>query len=476
MGRDTSMLKRDELELRYKEFIERYPEYKTTLILDELRVKEYSQLDKDRHVYLDFTGGGLYSQSQLKSHIEFLECCVMGNPHSSNPISAFTTDIVERCRRRVLRFFNAAPEEYAVVFTANASHALKLVGEAYPFGNGDQLLLCYDNHNSVNGIREYDRARGSVTRYVPIIPPEMRVAEGTLERFLSEGGSACHKLFAFPAQSNFSGVHHPLEWTELAHEHGWDVLIDAAAFVPTNRLDLGRHHPDYVALSFYKMFGYPTGVGVLIAKRGALEKLHRPWFAGGTITVASVQADRHFLQPGSEGFEDGTLNYTSFPAVEIGLDYLDSIGVELIHTRVTCLIGWLIERLLELRHANGRPMVRLYGPADTKLRGGTVALNLYDAGGRTIDHLLVEERANERKISLRTGCFCNPGAGETALGLTKAELESCFERADARMTLEEFRQCIDTKSTGAVRISVGAASNFADINSFLDFLSEFRED
>lgn len=314
-----------------------------------------------------------------------------------------------------------------------------------------------------------------MTRYLPITPPGMRVPEEILERFLSDGGKACNKLFAFPAQSNFSGVHHPLEWIESAHKHGWDVLIDAAAFVPTNRLDLDRHHPDYVALSFYKMFGYPTGVGVLIARRKALEKLHRPWFAGGTITVASVQADRYFLAPGSEGFEDGTLNYTSFPAVEIGLDYLDSIGIELIHTRVTCLIGWIIERLLELRHGSGRPLVMLYGPADTNLRGGTIAINLYDAGGNTIDHLLVEKRANESNISLRTGCFCNPGAGETALELTKAELDACFEHAETRMMLEEFRQCIDTKSTGAVRISVGAASNLADVNTFLDFVNEFRE-
>ncbi len=50
-----------------------------------------------------------------------------------------------------------------MVFTANASHALKLVGESYPFAAGDQLLLTFDNHNSVNGIREFDRVRGART-------------------------------------------------------------------------------------------------------------------------------------------------------------------------------------------------------------------------------------------------------------------------------------------------------------------------
>ncbi len=460
----------------YEEFVRRYPEYETTKVLDELRAKEYPRLDLEDHVYLDYTGGGLYSDLQLEQHMEFLKKCVMGNPHSSNPISAFTTDMVELCRQRVLRFFNASSDEYVPIFTANASHALKLVGEAYPFGEGDQLLLCFDNHNSVNGIREFDRVRGAQTRYIPIIPPDLRVKESTLERYLDEGSGAGNKLFAFPAQSNFSGVQHPLEWIEKAKSKGYDVLLDAAAFVPTNRLDLGKWKPDYVALSFYKMFGYPTGVGLLIARREALEQLHRPWFAGGTITVASVQADKHFLAPGSEGFEDGTLNYTSFPAIEIGLDFIDSIGLETIHTRVECLTAWLIENMLEIRHGNGSPVVRLYGPTDMKLRGGTVTINVYDPEGEWIDHLIVEQRANQHNISLRTGCFCNPGAGETALELTKEELDDCFDQPGARMTLKEFRQCIDSKSTGAVRVSVGLASNFADVCAFLDFIEKFREE
>jgi selenocysteine lyase/cysteine desulfurase len=69
-------------------------------------------------------------------------------------------------------------------------------------------------------------------------------------------------LFAYPAQSNFTGVQHSLTWIQEAHDQGSDVLLDAAALVPCHRLDLSLWHPDFVALSFYKMFGYPTGVGV----------------------------------------------------------------------------------------------------------------------------------------------------------------------------------------------------------------------
>jgi molybdenum cofactor sulfurtransferase len=327
----------------FEEFCERYPAYASTSIIDDLRAKEFSRLDRHGHVYVDYTGGGLYPESLIRDHAEFLLGAVLGNPHSSNPTSAVSTEWVERCRRRVLEFFNASPDEYVPIFAANATQALKLVGESYPFCNGDILLLCFDNHNSVNGIREFDRARGAVTKYVPVMPPDMRILDCMLERYLNESPKICNRLFAYPAQSNFSGVQHPLEWIGKAHETGWSVLFDAAAFVPTNRLDLSRWHPDYVAVSFYKMFGYPTGVGALIARREALEKLQRPWFAGGTITVASVQADKFFLAQGAQGFEDGTLNYACLPAVERGLDFLDSIGIGVIHTRVMSLTGWLLE-------------------------------------------------------------------------------------------------------------------------------------
>lgn len=460
---------------RYREFLEKYPGYASTAVLDELRAREFSRLDLQKHVYLDYTGGGLYGQNQIREHADFLLRHVLGNPHSNNPSSILSTEYVERCRRKILSFFNASEEEYVPILTANATHALKLVGEGYPFEENDALLLSFDNHNSVNGIREYGRIHGAEIKYVPVMPPDMRILDCVLERCLSEKRNCTNKLFAYPAQSNFSGVQHPLEWIERAHREGFDVLLDAAAFVATNRLDLGSCKPDYVAISFYKMFGYPTGVGALIARREALEKLHRPWFAGGTITVASVQADKHFLAAGAQGFEDGTLNYTCLPAVEIGLELLDSIGMETIHTRAICLAGWLLDNMTAMTHGNGKPLVRIYGPTDTHMRGGTIAFNVYDSSGSNISHLAVEERANSWNISLRTGCFCNPGAGELALGLSKGEIIQCLSGPGSRMTLDQFRQCIDGKSTGAVRISLGLASNFDDVETFLRFLREFRE-
>jgi selenocysteine lyase/cysteine desulfurase len=299
----------------------------------------------------------------------------------------------------------------------------------------------------------------------------MRVDASQLDRELAQPSKDGHNLFAYPAQSNFSSVKHPLEWIEKAHKHGWDVLLDAAAFVPTSPLDLRKVKPDFVPISFYKMFGYPTGIGALLARKPAMAKLHRPWFAGGTITVASVQGDKYYMADGAAAFEDGTIDYLNIPAVEIGLKHIESIGYDVISERVYCLTGWLLGKLTEMKHSTGVPLVRLYGPTQMEGRGGAVTVNFYDKDNNAIDHRSIEEQANKVNISLRTGCFCNPGAGEVALGISRVELDVCFTQPGHkdRLTVDDFRLCIDGKSSGAVRISVGMVTDFKDVQGFLAF-------
>jgi len=458
-----------------RQFHRDYPAYAGTESLGQLRTTDYERIDRLGHVYLDYTGSGVYAASQIRAHSELLLDNVYGNPHSTNPTSALTTRLVENARNSVLEFFNASPHEYAVIFTQNATGALKLVGESYPFKRGSRFLLPFDNHNSVNGIREFARTAGATIIYTPVVPPDMRCDEHALAANLELADRTVCNLYAYPAQSNFSGVQHSLDWIARAQSKGWQVLLDAAAYVPTNKLDLALFHPDFVCLSFYKIFGYPTGVGCLIARKAALAKLRRPWFSGGTITVASVQGDRHYMHEGPEAFEDGTVNYLSLAAVEIGLHHVSRIGYEAIHTRIACLTDWLLKQLAALRHGNGAPIVRIYGPLSTDERGGTIACNFYASDGRFIDHRVIEDLASRESISLRTGCFCNPGGGEAALGISSQELSACFSRTPERLSLDDFRRCIDDKSTGAVRLSLGLVSNFSDVYRFMRFAGQLSE-
>ena len=458
------------------ELLAQFPEYAKTSVLDELRRTDYARLDAHGHAYLDYTGGGVYADSQIRDHAALITAEALGNPHSVSLASTASTRLVERARRAVLDYFRAAGN-YTAIFTLNASGALKLVGESFPFVEGSRFLLTFDNHNSVNGIREFARGKGATFDYVPITLPDLRLDMAALEAHMARIDRSVPNLFAFPAQSNFSGVKHPLDLVERAHAEGWSVLLDAAAFVPTNPLDLSAVRPDFVTISFYKMFGYPTGVGALLVRNDALPLLHRPWFAGGTVNFATVQGKAHILSPGEAGFEDGTLNYLGIPAVEIGLRHLERIGIDTIQTRVQSLAGWLLSKLLALRHANGRPMVRIYGPATMKARGATITMNFYDPDGHLIDYRRVEELAGERGISLRTGRFCNPGAGEAAEQLTEADMRAAMEAGDD-MNLQRFVQLMQSrggKAAGAIRVSFGLASNVDDAARFLAFAEELRD-
>jgi selenocysteine lyase/cysteine desulfurase len=457
-------------------FGERFPSFG----LDEqarLRADEYRRLDVHDQVYLDYTGGGLHGESQIEAHAALLRDRVLGNPHSNNPTSLAMTELVERARSHVCEFFNAPHDEYLCVFTPNASGALRLVGESYRFSPASRFALTYDNHNSVNGIREFAKRAGAEVRYVPVVAPELRLDEAAMADALHGVDEGANHLLAFPAQSNFSGVQHRLDLVAEAQGLGWDVLVDMAAFAPTNRVDIASVRPDFAAFSFYKLFGFPTGVGCLLARRDKLDRLHRPWFAGGTITVASVQGDGYYLHDDEAGFEDGTVDYLNLPAVETGLRHLERIGVDTIHERVRCLTAWLLESLGGLYHSNGRPLVQVFGPTDTADRGGTVTFIMHDVDGRPIDDRRVEELANRVNISLRTGCFCNPGAGEIAHGLTPEHMRGYFGHHDALSFLDLRSDMLARHEllVAAIRVSVGVASNFADVYRLMCFLQGFLD-
>lgn len=463
----------------YAAFVAAYPAFENTHVMDDLRATQYTALDEGGHVYLDYTGGGLYAASQVREHMELVLGNVFGNPHSMNPTSQPITERIEHARRYILEFFRASPDEYEVIFTPNASGALKLVAESYPFEDTSQLVQTWDNHNSVNGIREFARAKGAKRTLVPIVYPELRVDEAALFEALDQPAGAGRRLFAFPAQSNFSGCQHPLEWIEAAHERGWDVIVDCAAFAPTNRLDLSRWKPDFVPLSFYKMFGYPTGMGALIIRKDKIDMLRRPWFAGGTVIVVSVQADWHYFLENGERFEDGTLSYLQIPAVEIGLRHLNDVGIDLIHERVMCFTGYILDELLAMRHSNGQPMVELYGPRTTDMRGGTIAMNLLQPSGEMVDERIVETRAIANHMSLRIGCFCNPGVAEAALHIRKDRLEASAPgnvQIEGPISFDDVSDGLGLDNAGSIRVSVGIATNFADVHTFVEFIRSFRDE
>jgi selenocysteine lyase/cysteine desulfurase len=432
----------------------------------ELRKTEYAILDQQSHTYLDVTGGNLYPRSLVLKHQEILLNNVLGNPHSTNPTSQRATELVESTRKRVLQFFRAS-EDYHCIFTQNASGAMKIVGESYPFSGSSHLVLLADNHNSVNGIREFCRNKGGQVEYVPVNFEDLQINENSLNEKLNAHKGSENSLFAFPGQSNVSGVKHDLNWIKKAKDLGYDVFLDAAALVPSTRLDLSVLKPDFVSVSFYKIFGYPTGIGCLLVHKNAFPKLQKPWFAGGTVSLVSVVSQDRFLAGGHERFEDGTLSYNNIPAVKLGLDFIEGIGMERITARVSGLIQYLVNGLKELHHENGKPLVKIFGPEDFPARGGNIILNFFDALGEKHGFESIESMANRQNISIRSGCFCNPGIDEINNCLTNQEIATYFTSRDHGNYYDMIQYL--GKMRGATRVSVGIATSYSDLDRFIGF-------
>ena len=430
----------------------------------DVREREFTRLNRSGVAYLDYTGAALYPESIVVRHAEKLLRQVYGNPHSDSEPSRASTEQLEEIRARVRAFFHA-PDEYDVVFTGNATGAIHHVAAGFPFRAGSRYVLTSDNHNSVNGIREYAERAGAVVEYIPL-DAELRAPAPDV--WLVPVGAP--SLFAYPAQSNFSGVRHPLEWIGVAQRHGYRVLLDAAAFVPSAVLDLTEHSPDFVSISCYKMFGYPTSSGVLLARRDALAQLRRPWFAGGTVDFASVQNRLHRLRGDADRFQDGTPDFLGIAALAEGFDFMAGVGMAHIAAHINALTAALLAGIADINRAAGFERVVVYGPRDLTSRGGTVAFNVAERNGTQLRFEDVEQAANARSIALRGGCFCNPGAAEFAFDIPAERAWHCLQ-GDS-FSMDGLRDCLEDRAVGAVRASVGLATSHSDVDRLLALLRD----
>jgi len=128
-----------------------------------------------------------------------------------------------------------------------------------------------------------------------------------------------------------------------------------------------------------------------------------------------------------------------------------------------------------VRYADGSLATEIYGPRTTRSRGGTVAFNVLDGEGRVVPYGIVERAAAAVGISLRGGCFCNPGAAEVAFGLSADQALRCFRSMPpGEFSLEGLADCLDDDvAVGALRASLGIATNDEDLDRLERFLHDF---
>jgi molybdenum cofactor sulfurtransferase len=437
---------------------------------------------------LDHAGTTLYAKSFVERFSRDMVGNLFGNPHSASPSSDLSTRRVTDVRKRVLQFFRADPEHFDVIFVANASAGIKLVAEAFREFQDPGFWYGYHNdaHTSLVGIRELAatvrcfESDGEVDTWL------QEIDKG--EKNSSDAGVG---LFAYPAQSNMNGHRLPMRWSGQVRQRSGKrdaspktriyTLLDAAAYVMTAQLDLSdeKAAPDFTALSFYKIFGFPN-LGALIVRKEAGNILRqRRFFGGGTVDMVTVNQNpwhankTHTLH---DALEDGTLPFHQIVALGHALDvHAETFGTMSRVSEHTCkLAAYTYFRLQSLRHANGRQVCSIYKDdsswyGDFQTQGPTIAFNVQNSQGAWIGKSEVERLAIVRGIHLRSGGVCNPGGIAKFCDLAHWELRRNF--FDGMRCGDDF-DIIRGKPTGIVRISFGAMSNQQDADNFILFVDE----
>ncbi|KAI9701413.1 MAG: hypothetical protein M1820_006504 [Bogoriella megaspora] len=451
-------------------------------LVETIREKEYPMLTNGGP-YLDHAGTTLYSKLLMDKFYSDMTSNLYGNPHSASPSSLRSTERIDAIRLKALDWFHADPDNFDLVFVANATSAIKLVGESLKDAFGSfEYAYHMSSHTSLMGLREH--AANSLC-----FSDVEEVDLWTASKLLSKGTSrnSTPSLIAYPTQSNMDGSRLPLSWLtdiyQLQNNEpcSFFTLLDAASFAATSPLDLSNPSvaPDFTAISFNKLFGFPDLGALIIKKETADVFRHRMYFGGGTVDMVVCGKETWHAKKETlhEALEDGTPPIHSILALDAAMEsHLALFGsMRQISRHTNNLARSMAIALDGIRHGNGMPVCQIYGwtrnerDADLGLssHGPIVAFNIKTSSGGWVANTTVEQLAANLGIHLRTGSVCNPGGIADALDLKPYEMKENFS---AGQRCGNGKDIMNGKPTGVIRISFGAMSTMSDVEYFIEEL------
>lgn len=454
--------------------------------------------------YLENAGATLYPHSLLLNVNEDLMNNVYMNPHSDK----YTKDCIEQIRYMILKHFNTDSTNYTVIFTSGTTQSLKLILESFQFAseensdkNNGSFIYLRDNHTSVLGLREIAADRNadivhlSHDDFLAAVNTFQKKTPSWTDKFKSK--TEANTLFVYPAQSNFNGFKYPIDCIDSIKNgclknylkknlckinKNWYVLLDAASYVSTSKLDLSKVQPDFMCFSFYKIFGYPTGLGALLVKNSSQEVLNQKrYFGGGTVDIVLSSENFHVKRKNlSERFEDGTVPFLSIISLKQCFDTLQRLIPRTIYDNTMDTISHhtfdlakdLYYQLQDLHHSNGNKAAVLYMDSDftdIKKQGAIVTFNLLREDGSYVGYAEFQHMADLFNISVRTGCFCNSGSCQRHLLSTNKEIKEIYK---AGHVCGDELDIVGGKPTGAVRVSFAYFNTFKDIDKLIAMICQ----
>lgn len=485
---------------------------------------------KKSHLYADYAGCPPCPPELLQEYFEDISQGIgrYRNPHSSAPFqdeihsNTHTSHaMIQSLRKATLQHCNASADEYVCIITHGATSACHLVAECFPWGDDGEFHYLLDNHTSVVGIQGgigtdkgvEENGYAPLSKRVTCVSVEefkdwycacgdaqtesIQYNYSTLKPFTSQT-SVVKNLFAFPAESNFSGSRYSLDIVKFIQDgkqfsvpsknserKRFRVLVDAAKASASFPPNLSVYKPDFVVMSYYKIFGYPTGLGALLVHKNAMDDLQPRYFGGGTVDFLIPEKGIVEFKRDVAKFENGTASFLSVPAAVLGFDWLkkacgDPRSIDLSSIEIARKLASILGKLT---HSNGQTVCTIYGHwqnianRNTRMevedfqciQGPTVTFNVFDRNGLAFGSREIQTAASMNGIQLRSGSLCNAGALRHALGIGADEMATW---RSSGYSCDGALSTINGAPAGAVRASFGYQSTMMDAERIGNFIRE----
>ncbi len=301
------------------------------------------------------------------------------------------TNMYEQSREKIANFINVRPEE--IIFTRNTTESINLIAHSWARTNlkkDDVIVITeIEHHSNIVPWQILCQERGTRLEYVGVDGNGFLDLEYMIELISSRKV----KLVSLSHMSNVLGTIVPIERIiKIAHEHDIPVLVDGAQSVPHMPINVKNMDCDFLVFSAHKMLG-PTGVGILYAKKEYLDKM-TPFMGGGDMIKEVFKFHTNYNDVPYK-FEAGTPNIADVVGFGAAIEYLEKIGMENIRKHEIYLTEYALESMSSLDY------ITLYGPRDTKYRGGVISFNIADIHPHDLATIM-----NDHGIAIRSGHHC----------------------------------------------------------------------
>lgn len=301
---------------------------------------DFPVLNHESLIYLDTAASSLTPLSVIEAMNEYYMHYPVNVHRGVYQMSYKATNKYYEAREKVAQFIHATFDE--IVFTRGASSALNLVAQSYGLANltkGDEIIVSeLEHHSSFLPWLNVAKKTGATLKFVEL-DAAGRITVDAFKAVLSDKT----KVVALTYISNVMGYITPVkEITDLAHEKGAIVSLDAAQAAPHKKIDVKALDVDFLAFSGHKMCG-PTGIGVLYGKKKLLKAMEPVEFGGDMND--NVDKDDALWKDAPYKFETGTPPIAEAIGLSAAIDYLENLGFDAIYTQEKNLRDYTVDKL-----------------------------------------------------------------------------------------------------------------------------------